>query len=245
MKNPSPKLALDFHNIWIRIWGAFQKPLLQHTWEAVCQSQSVDQVVIATNSEKVRTVAASFGAMVVLTGEHKCGTDRIAEVASGICSEDDLILNVQGDEVGIRPSEIETLIAAINSSPEADMGTLAIPIRAEEQILDPSCVKVVFSELTRRAIYFSRSPIPYWRTNASQCARPQAFLHIGVYGFRHAFLRRLTQSPATHLEKAEMLEQLRALELGAHICVGIVDEHVKGIDTLEDYERHQAIRRAT
>jgi len=214
------------------------KPVLQRTWETVQQASGLQRVIVATDCDEIARVAKSFGAQVAMTGRHACGTDRVAEVARRTCEDDDIVVNLQGDEAGVTVSEIEKAVETALAFPAADMTTLATRLETAEQFSDPSFVKVVFSS-DFRALYFSRSPIPYRQESAEYTDGPLdcPYLHIGIYVFRCRFLQRLTQSPSSRLEKIERLEQLRALELGADVRVALVDTHLKGIDTQADLER--------
>jgi 3-deoxy-manno-octulosonate cytidylyltransferase (CMP-KDO synthetase) len=186
----------------------------------------------------------SFGGRAVMTSsEHASGTERVAEVAHGL--DADLIVNLQGDEPLIEPSAIELLPALLHRAPEAAMATLAVPLTSVERWQNPNCTKVVCDD-RGRALYFSRSPIPYVRDDQPDfTARPPQFLqHLGVYAYRRAFLLRLASLEPAALEQLEKLEQLRALALGRSIQVGIVAHSSPGVDTYEDYQEFVRIFRA-
>lgn len=213
------------------------KPLIQYTWEAAVRAKLLDDVIIATDSEEIAAAVRSFGGRCELTGEHNSGTDRIAEVVRRCLPDADLLVNIQGDEPEINPANIDTLVAAIQAEPSAEMATLSTPMRTLEQVEASSCVKVVCAA-DGRALYFSRSPIPHCRDRDP--AEILSFehpwqLHIGIYAYRRDFLLRLTQLPVSRLERLEKLEQLRALEAGARIQVAVVEHRSVGIDTPEDY----------
>lgn len=216
------------------------KTVLQHTWEGVREVLSRDQILIATDSVEIAKNARRFGAQIYMTGSHECGTDRIAEVAASLGKENDVIINIQADEVALRYNELETIVSTMEEFPLADMATLATPIQDSQQFQNPSCVKVVISS-ARQALYFSRSPIPHLNDSHRTFPSPVAFLHIGLYAFRQPFLQKFANSPRTILEKQERLEQIRALDLGADFRVGIVQKHIKGIDTQDDYDRLKRI----
>ncbi len=222
------------------------KPLIQYTWEAALRAKSLDDVIVAADSEEIAAAVRSFGGRCELTGEHSSGTDRIAEVVRRCLPDGDLLVNIQGDEPEINPANIDALVAAIQAEPSAEMATLATPMRTLAQVEAASCVKVV-SAADGRALYFSRAPIPYCRDRdpAEVLAAEHPWqLHIGIYAYRRDFLFRLTQLPLSRLEQLEKLEQLRALEAGARIQVAIVEHRSVGIDTPEDYAHFVSRRRA-
>ena len=164
------------------------------------------------------------------------GTDRVAEVARNL-PEAEILVNVQGDEPELAGTSIDRVIELLEENPHIMMSTLATPIRSRAVLEDPSCVKVVFDS-RGKALYFSRSPIPYareWHEDLLAADPPHFYLHLGLYAYRRDFLLRLTTLPRTPLEKLESLEQLRVLENGHQIAVGVVNERTVGIDTAEDY----------
>jgi len=169
---------------------------------------------------------------------HQSGTDRIAEVARGL--NDSIIVNVQGDEPEIEPSVIDRLIERLETSDD-DMATAATPFPAGTDPADPNLVKVV-TGVSGRAIYFSRSPIPF-RRDATGGPQPPYYLHLGIYAYRREFLLQFASWHPTPLEQTEKLEQLRALEHGRSIFVLTVTRATHGIDTAEQYaefvKRHQ------
>ncbi|MEO2046003.1 MAG: 3-deoxy-manno-octulosonate cytidylyltransferase [Pirellulales bacterium] len=233
------------------------KTVLQHTFEAACQARLPEQVLIATDDDQIARESRQFGATVVMTSS-TCsnGTDRVAEAIrnsrrKGIQGKDfqrtGIVVNLQGDEPEINPTDIDHLIERLQENRAASMATLATPIHDRNMVHDPACVKVVFDALGR-ALYFSRSPIPYLRdektvpeernsppkdTNISE--DPRFFQHIGIYAYRCELLLRLADLPSSPLEQAEKLEQLRVLEQGDTIMVAQVDEATRGIDTPEDF----------
>jgi len=220
------------------------KPVIQYTWEAARQAQSLSDVIVATDSPEIAEAVRGFGGRCELTGAHPSGTDRIAEVAGRCCSEATIFVNIQGDEPEIDPKHIDVLVQTLVDCPSAQMATLATPITCRAQLDDTSCTKVVCGD-AGRALYFSRLPIPFCRdrdpgeildnvTDRHNCKSPW-LLHLGIYAYRRDFLLRLTELPPSRLEQWEKLEQLRALEAGATIQVGTVTHHSVGIDTPEDY----------
>jgi 3-deoxy-manno-octulosonate cytidylyltransferase (CMP-KDO synthetase) len=220
------------------------KYLIQHVYERARQARRAAAVVVATDDPRILAAVQGFGGEAVLTRrDHPSGTDRLAEVARGLIA--DLVVNLQGDEPLIEPSAIDQVIEILETNPSAEMATLACPIASAEQWLNPHCVKVVCDE-AGAALYFSRSPIPHVRDGAPDfAARPARFLqHVGLYGYRRAFLLRFAQTPPSALERFEKLEQLRALALGCRIHVGQVDQPTLGVDTYEDYEQFVAAYRS-
>lgn len=202
---------------------------MQHVWERCQECREIDDVIIATDDERIVEAAASFGARAVLTSpHHPSGTDRIAEAA---CSFPDhgVIINVQGDEPLISPALIDDLAKAMRAAPSVRMITAAAPIHDAAQITDANVVKVVF-DLHGDALYFSRSPLPFVR-DASAGAKH--FRHLGIYGFQRSFLFQFIAWPPSLLERTECLEQLRALENGARIRVVLTDDLSPGVDTIE------------
>jgi 3-deoxy-manno-octulosonate cytidylyltransferase (CMP-KDO synthetase) len=209
------------------------KFLIQHTYERACEAKLPEKVIIAADDEKVFDAAVSFGAQCVMTSaDHQSGTDRIAEAVADI--DADIVVNVQGDEPEIEPANIDYLAQLLIDNPDAQMATLATAITSFEQVLEPNVVKVVLDNIGR-AIYFSRSPIPYDRENPNG-ADPKHYLrHIGIYAYRKDFLEKYKSLAQTPLEKTEKLEQLRVLENGFSIMVGKVTQVADGIDTPQQY----------
>jgi len=209
------------------------KPLIQHVYERVQQVRSLQRVIVATDDRRIADVVRSFGGEAVMTRpDHPSGTDRVAEVAATLKA--DIVVNVQGDEPEIEPAYVDRLVDLLASRYDCEMATLACPFPAEVDPAEPSAVKVVV-DLAGRAVYFSRSPIPHPR-DRSEGSGGDYLLHIGIYAYRREFLGRLTTWPVGRLERIEKLEQLRAIEHGASIAVGLVERATVGIDTPEDYE---------
>ncbi|MBE6426680.1 MAG: 3-deoxy-manno-octulosonate cytidylyltransferase [Planctomycetaceae bacterium] len=214
------------------------KPLIQHVWEGARQSRLADGVTIAADDEEIVRTVEGFGGHCVLTGkEIACGTDRIAAVAREM-PDVDVFVNVQGDEPEILGDTVDAVAALMQDAPNAVMATLAAPIRTMEKANDPSCVKVVFDS-AGRALYFSRSLIPYPRDGVKEedllREEPLFWQHLGIYAYRRDFLLKISSLPRTKLERLESLEQLRVLENGYPILVGTVPRAGIGIDTPEDY----------
>jgi len=206
------------------------KPLIQHVWERCQQCQRLDSVVVATDDERIRDAVEAFGGSVAMTSpDHPTGTDRIAEALRAHPGATHVI-NIQGDEPLIDPALIDELAAVMIDQPELDMATAANPMSPDDPaVADPNVVKVV-TALDGRALYFSRSPLPYFR-NAVEGL--QVLRHKGIYAYRRAFLERFVSWPPSPLEQAESLEQLRALENGASIRVIRTEDASPGVDTPE------------
>jgi 3-deoxy-manno-octulosonate cytidylyltransferase (CMP-KDO synthetase) len=218
------------------------KYLVQHVYERACQSRA-DLVLVATDDPRIVAAVESFGGRVVLTRrDHPSGTDRVAEAARHL--DADVIINLQGDEPLIDPNVLNLLPTLLKRDEDADVATVAVPLSAAEQWRNPNCVKVV-RDACGRALYFSRSPIPFVRDGQPDfAARPPCFLqHLGLYAYRRPFLLSLASLPPEPLENLEKLEQLRILALGRRIHVGVVRQAAIGVDTYEDYERFVALYR--
>lgn len=210
------------------------KYLIQHVCERLSAAKRISSVIVATDDERICEAVESFGGVAAMTREdHPSGTDRVAEVAAGLDAE--LLLNVQGDEPEIEPGHLDLLIERMMQDPEAEIGTLCCPFAKQADPRDSNKVKVVVST-AGRALYFSRSLIPYPRDAAGvPDDAANWLLHVGVYAYRRAALVKLAALPPSSLEIAERLEQLRALENGMAISVVHVDHAAPGIDTPDDY----------
>jgi 3-deoxy-manno-octulosonate cytidylyltransferase (CMP-KDO synthetase) len=207
------------------------KPLVQHVVDRAKRALRVREVIVATDDQRIVDALRPFETRCVMTSPaHQSGTDRIAEVARGL--GDDIIVNVQGDEPEIEPEIIDALVERLESTTD-DMATAATAFREGMDVADPNLVKVV-SGIDGRAIYFSRSPVPFWRDRTGGPA-PTYYLHLGIYAYRREFLLQFSSWPPTFLESTEKLEQLRALEHGRSIYVLTVDRATHGIDTAEQY----------
>jgi 3-deoxy-manno-octulosonate cytidylyltransferase (CMP-KDO synthetase) len=219
------------------------RPLVQHVVDQVAQCRNVRQTIVATDDQRVVDALSPFGTRCVMTSaSHQSGTDRIAEVAEKL--DDDIIVNVQGDEPEIEPQTIDALVDRLAMKQE-DMVTAATMFPAGADPNDPNLVKVAIG-LDGRAMYFSRSAIPF-RRDPSATSNAPFHLHLGIYGYRRDFLLRYTKWPQTPCELTEKLEQLRALERGQPIYVLKVERPAHGVDTLEQYvafvERYNKKRR--
>jgi 3-deoxy-manno-octulosonate cytidylyltransferase (CMP-KDO synthetase) len=210
------------------------KPLVLHVLDRVRLARRLDDVVVATDDERIRSVVEAAGGKAVMTRvDHPSGTDRVAEAVAGNAAA--VIINIQGDEPLVDPDLIDRLAAVMLANPEWDMGTAAAPILELDDLHAPSVVKVV-TGLDGRALYFSRAPIPYARDGFPNDPSQLYRRHIGIYAYRRAFLDKIVAAPPTPLEETEKLEQLRALALGARMVVIETNDIGIGVDTPEDVE---------
>lgn len=220
------------------------KSLIEHTYRAACQSQLATKVIVAADEPEIVDCVRGFGGEVCLTRvDHVSGSSRVAEVAEGLGGFD-IVVNVQGDEPEISGDSIDRSIQLLADDPTAVVSTLACPIRDRVHLEQKSVVKVVFDQ-AGKALYFSRSPIPcarQWDESLLEAEPPVFFQHVGLYAYRRAFLRTFTQLPPANCEVIESLEQLRILNAGYSIQVGIIESQSVGIDTPEDYRAF--VRRA-
>jgi 3-deoxy-manno-octulosonate cytidylyltransferase (CMP-KDO synthetase) len=225
------------------------EPMVWHVYRRAREARSLDRVMVATDDERIRQAVLERGGEAVLTrADHASGTDRLAEVAAGLDCE--LVVNLQGDEPLMEPAVIDAAVAPFYVEPDVRMSTAATPIRSAEEYRDPAAVKVVLDE-RGYALYFSRSPLPYFRLDSTPgasdntCSDPRtglrALKHLGLYVYRRGTLLWLSGLPPTALEQAEKLEQLRALGHGCPIRVVVVDYSPLGVDTPEDLERVKRI----
>jgi 3-deoxy-manno-octulosonate cytidylyltransferase (CMP-KDO synthetase) len=227
------------------------KSLIQHTWESAAQAQVLNsgdslELVVATDSLEIAIEVLKFGGQVEMTKDHPSGTDRIAEVVRRCYSDVDVVVNIQGDEPDIDPESINRVVSLLTEQPEREMATLCTPITEIAILEDPNCVKAVVGQ-DGRALYFSRSPVPFVRDgNVQELLRGKTpwRLHLGIYAYRTDFLLRMTEQPPSSLEQLEQLEQLRALEMGATIQIAEIDTSSVGIDTPQDYARFVSQSRA-
>ncbi len=222
------------------------KPMIQYVYEGVRQSKLIDEVIVATDDQRILEAVKSFGGKAVMTSPtHSTGTDRVAEVARKLKSE--IIVNVQGDEPLIKGTIIDNAIRPLLTDDTVPMSTLITRIEEVKDWLNPHIVKVVVDQ-KNFALYFSRSPIPFPRdlnigrleSHPFGTDRPlpkKVFKHIGVYVFRRKFLLHFSKMKPTPLEKLEKLEQLRALENGYSIKVTLVDYEPICVDTPEDLQK--------
>jgi len=206
--------------------------MLQHVYERASLARYLTSTIIATDDHRIYETARSFGARVRMTRpDHLSGTDRAAEVASAEACE--LVVNIQGDEPLIDPEAIDAAILPLVHDSDIQMGTLKKRIEDARELTDPNVVKVV-TDGNGDALYFSRSPIPHARPDAPSVTH---FKHIGLYVYQRDFLLEFSAMPVGPLERAERLEQLRALENGHRIRVVETESESLGVDTPEDLER--------
>ena len=210
------------------------RPLILHVVDRARAASSVDRVIVTAPDPEIIRIAQEAGVEAIETSfNHPNGTSRLAEVADRLADElpiDAILVNVQGDEPELDPNAIDAVIQALNDDSEADMSTVAAPFGPEGDPDDPNQVKVVMG-LDGRAIYFSRSTIPFDR----DCAGIIPLRHVGLYAYRRGFLQQFASWPESPLELAERLEQLRVLEHGGRIAVAIHASDGGGIDTPEQY----------
>jgi 3-deoxy-manno-octulosonate cytidylyltransferase (CMP-KDO synthetase) len=212
------------------------KPVIQHVYE---QATSVlSEVWVATDDDRIREAVEKFGGRIVMTrADHKSGTDRIEEAAEKTGTQADVIINIQGDEPFVQPSQIKTLMQLFDNA-DTQIGTLGKHFENIEAVNNPNSPKIV-TDKQGFALYFSRSVIPYIRgAQDNEWLSHFPFLkHLGLYAYRREVLHEITQLPQSSLEIAESLEQLRWLENGYRIRVGLTDVETVGIDTPEDLQR--------
>ena len=206
------------------------KPLIQHVWERCQQCSRLDEIIVAVDDERIRDVVIAFGGKVTMTSpNHPTGTDRIAEAVQAVPNATHIV-NIQGDEPLIDPMLIDELAAVMAADPALDMATAANPLDpSDPAVQDPNVVKVAIA-IDGRALYFSRSPLPFFR---NPVAGLPVLRHKGIYAYQRAFLKRFVAWPPSPLEMAESLEQLRALENGATIRVILTSDTSPGVDTPE------------
>ncbi|MBP9538086.1 MAG: 3-deoxy-manno-octulosonate cytidylyltransferase [Negativicutes bacterium] len=206
------------------------KPMIQHVYERSAQATIPQQVVVATDDEKVFQAVQQFGGKVVMTSsEHQTGTDRLAEVASKY-AEVDVIINVQGDEPLIDPKVIDELAQEFLNDTALQMASV-MSIMDTEDYQNPNAVKVV-TDLNNNALYFSRSLLPYPRV----AGKANVYKHIGIYAYKKDFLLKFAKLEPTPLEQSESLEQLRALENGYKIKMIKTKAKFIGVDSIEDLQ---------
>lgn len=214
------------------------KPMIQRVYEQAAQASLPTHIIVATDDERIADVVRGFGGEVMMTSaEIKSGSDRVAAVAREVPG--DIFVNVQGDEPLMPPEMIDEAVRVLLDDPTAMVGTLVKGITSVDELKSPAIVKVVMSD-DRNALYFSRTPIPYLRDvpdHAQWIQHHTFYKHIGMYVFRKEFLLKYTAMPESELERAERLEQLRILERGFRIKVGITKHDSISIDTPDDVLR--------
>lgn len=214
------------------------KSMIRRVYDQVCNANLVTKVIVATDDNSIFDHVKSFGGEVIMTSStHLSGTDRCAEVANAL-PEYEIVINVQGDEPFLSPEDVNRVVQPLLDHDELTISTLATPVNTTQTLFDPNAVKVVLNE-HNRALYFSRQAIPFMRKiPQSDWLKHHRYLkHLGIYGFDRETLLNLSQLPASRLEQSESLEQLRWLESGYAIFVGITPNDSIGIDTPEDLQR--------
>lgn len=215
------------------------RPVIQHVYEKAVAA--IGEAYVATDDQRIFEVVKAFGGQAVMTrSDHQSGTDRIEEACEKIGTDADVIINIQGDEPFVAVSQIETLKGLFNH-PQTQIGTLGKRFESMEAVMNPNSPKIV-TDKTGFALYFSRSVIPYIRGKEQDCwINHFPYLkHLGIYAYRRETLYEITHLPSLSLELAESLEQLRWLENGYRIRVGITEVETVGIDTPEDLQRAEA-----
>ena len=212
------------------------KPVIQRVYEQV--TKVLSEAWVATDDERIYNTVSDFGGKAVMTRQdHKSGTDRIEEAVEKIKTDADVIVNIQGDEPFIQPSQIETVCKQFDN-PSTQIATIGKPFTSMEAVENPNSPKIV-TDVNGFALYFSRSVIPYVQgVEEKEWLSHFPFLkHLGIYAYRREVLREITRLPQSPLEKAESLEQLRWLQNGYRIRVGITNVETVGIDTPDDLRR--------
>lgn len=226
------------------------KPMIQRVWERASQAREVSEVIVATDHERVAEVVRRFGGRVIMTSpERASGTERVAEAADKL--DADVVINVQGDEPIIAPASLDQVVQPFLEDDNAPVTSLMIPIESCADYLNPNVVKVVFDNMDN-AVYFSRSPIPFYRDGAEllktweregqrpAALRPGPRKHIGVYAYRADFLQALVRMPVSELEDAERLEQLRVLAWSFRIKMVTTTHDSVSVDVPADVAKVEA-----
>lgn len=224
------------------------RPMIQHVYERTALSKLVSRVIVATDDTRIADAVSSIGGEAIMTSTgHETGTDRLAEVAAGLDS--DIIVNVQGDEPLIDPAMIDLAIQPFLEDPDLLMGTLKTRIKCLHDFLSPNVVKVV-ADNRGDALYFSRSPLPFFRDKwkdlkdeSFNSGKLLCYKHVGLYVYRRDFLLKFAAMPPTFLEISEKLEQLRAIENGIKIRVVETEFESIGVDTPDDLHKAQELCR--
>lgn len=230
MKNIVAVIPARFHSTRFQgkpLAEIMGKPMIQRVYEQVKQVNDIDEIIVATDDERIYSAALRFNGNAVMTGECSCGTERVYEAVKDYpCN---IVINIQGDEPLVKPEMINELIAVFEDD-RVEMATLCKEITGNSDINNPNIVKVV-RDKDDNALYFSRYPIPFNRDRRNDV---KYFKHIGIYGYKKRFLKKYIQSEKTLLETAENLEQLRALECGYKIKVKETIYDSIGVDIPED-----------
>ena len=227
------------------------RPMIQWVWEAAKNAAGVDEVLVATDDERIRAVVEGFGGKVAMTDpDLPSGTDRVAAAMASLKEKFDVVVNIQGDEPAMHPGTIAAVVKLMAEDPELAMATAACPFQSADELFNPNLVKVVTDD-RGRALYFSRSPIPYLRSSTVFQADFRPWLspeqlalykrHLGIYAYRPDALRAFTRLAPHPLEQVEMLEQLRALGAGIPMGVAFTPYVSLGVDVPEDIAAVEAV----
>jgi len=214
------------------------KPMVQCVYEQVLKCKALSEVLVATDDSRIQTVVKEFKGNVIMTSDqHKSGTDRCNEALKNTKKEFDAVINIQGDEPFIHPNQIDK-VAKLFDDTKVQLATLAKKISNQEELNNPNTVKVLVNA-NNEALYFSRSAIPFYKgkDHSDWLNAHSYYKHIGIYGYRSNVLAEITNLPRSPLEIAESLEQLRWLENGYRITVGLTNEESFSIDTPEDLKQ--------
>ncbi len=212
-------------------------PMIRHVWERAKAAPGIAQVAVATPDAEIARAVEAFGGVALLTSpKHRSGTDRLAEAADLLAlAENDIVVNVQGDEPLIEPSAIALVFAPLLADPALPMASLMCACPAQDRD-NPACVKVVCAR-NGDALYFSRARLPFARSPSTENSSAEVMQHIGLYAYRRDFLARFAAMPPAPLEQTESLEQLRVLENGFRIRMTRIESAPVGVDTPEDLRR--------
>lgn len=210
------------------------KPMIQRVYERAKMAKRVDQVIVATDDERIVKAVQEFGGEARMTrGDHRTGTERVAEVAAHV--EGDVFVNAQGDEPLLDPAAIDTAVEALLEDPSASVATVATPVKVLSDVMDPNVVKAVL-DFDGYALYFSRAPVPWVRDTAGK-VHVKYWKHLGLYVFQRDALLEYPTLPQGELERIEQLEQLRWMENGWKIRVAEVEHDAVSVDVPEDVAR--------
>ncbi|MDY0132376.1 MAG: 3-deoxy-manno-octulosonate cytidylyltransferase [Desulforegulaceae bacterium] len=219
----------------IKILG---KPVIEHVYQRCQKAENINEIYVATDDERIESFCKSINLPSIMTSKkHKSGTDRVSEAAEILnLGEEDIIINVQGDQPLVHSNSIEQVIIPFLEGSSALMSTLAYKIKNKNEITDPKDVKVVFSK-KGKALYFSRATIPYPRDKDTD----YYYKHLGLYAYKKSFLKTFTSLPTSDLEEIEKLEQLRALEYGYDIDIVITEHDSPEVDLESDIEKIETL----
>jgi 3-deoxy-manno-octulosonate cytidylyltransferase (CMP-KDO synthetase) len=210
------------------------KPMIQRVYERATLAKTASRVIVATDDDRILQAVEHFGGEALMTrADHRTGTERVAEVAAHV--DGDVFVNVQGDEPLLDPVAVDTAVNSLLEEPNADVATVATPIRTPADIMDPNVVKTVL-DFDSNALYFSRAPVPWVRDTANKI-QVRHLKHLGLYVFQRAALLEYPTLPQGELERIEQLEQLRWMENGVKIRVAEVEHDAVSVDVPEDVAR--------